>query len=78
MTLSTPSEQSTAIINPTFDTPTGSALVTTSSTTELLYVPQESSCNQTSNSAATTTPVEAERTPCNSYITASMYDHNKR
>ena len=76
MTLSTPSEQSTATIYHTFDTPTGSALVTTSSTTELLYVPQESSCNQTSNSVAATTPVEVERTSCNSYITTCMYDHN--
>ena len=75
MTMSIPSEQSTVIAN---GTATGSPPVTTISTTEPVNVPQESSRNQVSNSAATTTPVEAERTPCNSYITASMYDHNKR
>ena len=75
MTMSIPSEQSTVITN---RTATESLPVTTISTTEPVNVPEESSRNQVSNSAATTTPVEAERTPCNSYITASMYDHNKR
>ena len=75
MTMSIPSEQSTVITN---RTATESPPVTTISTTEPVNVPEESSRNQVSNSAATTTPVEAERTPCNSYITASMHDHNKR
>ena len=63
MASSTPSEhRSVVIANFNVDTSTGTAPVNASSTTEPVDVP-----NQISNSAATTTPVEAERTPCNSY-----------
>ena len=68
MASSTPSEhRSVVIANFNVDTPTGTAPVNASFTTEPVDVPKESSRNQISNSAATTTPVEAERTPCNSY-----------
>ena len=68
MASSTPSEhRSVVIANFNVDTPTGTAPVNASSTTEPVNVPKESSRNQISNSAATTMPVEAERTPCNSY-----------
>ena len=76
MASSTPSEHHSVVTaNFNVDTPTGTAPVKASSTTEPVDVPKESSCNQISNSAATTTPVEAERTPCNSYI--CMYKHTK-
>ena len=69
MALSTPSKHRNVVIADfSTDISTGTAQVNASSTTEPVDIPKKSSCNQISNSAATTTPIEAERIPCNSYI----------